>query len=132
MIARRLGHRVLLLEKGKHPRFAIGESSTPLANLLLEELSTKYDLPAVMPLCKWGSWQRSYPNLACGLKRGFTFYHHEFDKPWSPQTDRRNQLLVAASPHDEIADIADLFLDGPSGEILPKVVQAMREIRDIP
>ena len=36
MIARRLGHRVLLLEKGKHPRFAIGESSTPLANLLLE------------------------------------------------------------------------------------------------
>ena len=28
-----LGYDVLLLERGTHPRFAIGESSTPLANL---------------------------------------------------------------------------------------------------
>jgi FADH2 O2-dependent halogenase len=34
MIARRLGLSVALLERGRHPRFAIGESSTPLANLL--------------------------------------------------------------------------------------------------
>ena len=27
--------RVVLVERGRHPRFAIGESSTPLANLLL-------------------------------------------------------------------------------------------------
>ena len=27
------GHRVALVERGRHPRFAIGESSTPLANL---------------------------------------------------------------------------------------------------
>jgi transcriptional regulator GlxA family with amidase domain len=31
MIARRLGHSVVLVERGRHPRFAIGESSTPLA-----------------------------------------------------------------------------------------------------
>ena len=36
--------RVALIERGRHPRFAIGESSTPLANLLLEELSDRYDL----------------------------------------------------------------------------------------
>jgi FADH2 O2-dependent halogenase len=35
IIARRLGRSVVLIERGKHPRFAIGESSTPLANLLL-------------------------------------------------------------------------------------------------
>src|SRR5437870_5781735 len=29
------GHGVALLERGTHPRFAIGESSTPLANLTL-------------------------------------------------------------------------------------------------
>src|SRR5437762_13768060 len=78
MIARRLGRSVVLLERGKHPRFAIGESSTPLANLLLAELAARYDLPRVMPLAKWGSWQRTYPEIGCGLKRGFTFYHHQF------------------------------------------------------
>ncbi len=102
MIARRLGLRVVLLEKGRHPRFAIGESSTPLANLLLEELATRYDLPRLKPLCKWGTWQKEYPEIACGLKRGFTFLHHENGKPFS--LARRDQLLVAASPHDAIAD----------------------------
>ena len=102
MIARRLGRSVVLLERGSHPRFAIGESSTPLANLLLEDLSTRYHLPNLKPLCKWGPWQRTYPHVGCGLKRGFTFYHHRFGQPVG--LDRENQLLVAASPHDEIAD----------------------------
>jgi tetracycline 7-halogenase / FADH2 O2-dependent halogenase len=83
---------------------AIGESSTPLANLLLEELATRYELPAIRPLAKWGSWQRAYPHLACGLKRGFTFYHHEPGTQDTADSDRSRQLLVAASPHDEIAD----------------------------
>ena len=104
MIARRLGRSVALIERGKHPRFAIGESSTPLANLLLEELAQRYDLPALSPLAKWGSWQRAHPEIACGLKRGFTFYHHQFDQSFTVDPDRRNQLLVAASPRDEIAD----------------------------
>src|ERR1043165_1185648 len=75
MIARRQGRSVILLERGQHPRFAIGESSTPLANLVLEELAARYSLPRLTPLTKWGSWQRTYPVVACGLKRGFTFYH---------------------------------------------------------
>jgi FADH2 O2-dependent halogenase len=104
MVAKRLGHSVVLIERGSHPRFAIGESSTPLANLLLEEIATNYDLPRLRPLCEWGSWQRAYPEITCGLKRGFTFYHHEFDRPWSRRPDRPNELLVAASPHDEVAD----------------------------
>ncbi len=104
MIARRLGFTVLLLERGRHPRVVIGESSTPLSNLLLEELSARYDLPAVKPLSKWGSWQQSYPDLACGLKRGFTFYHHTLGVENDVIHDRKNQLLVAASPHDAIAD----------------------------
>ena len=67
MIARRLGYSTLLLERGTHPRFAIGESSTPLANLLLEEMASRYDLAGVRPLCKWGSWQVNTPHVACGL-----------------------------------------------------------------
>lgn len=104
MIARRLGFTTALLERGRHPRFAIGESSTPLANLLLEEIAAEYDLPFLRPLSKWGTWQKQCPELACGLKRGFTFYHHTFDTPFAPDPLRQRQLLVGASPADEIAD----------------------------
>jgi len=104
MIARRLGRSVILLEKGQHPRFAIGESSTPLANLLLEEFALRYELPRLLPLAKWGSWQKEYPSLGCGLKRGFTFFHHTPGLPWREMPRRENQLLVAASPHDRVAD----------------------------
>ncbi|MBI1923466.1 tryptophan 7-halogenase [Candidatus Poribacteria bacterium] len=104
MIAQRLGRSVVLLERGTHPRFAIGESSSPLANLLLEELARRYDLPRLLPLTAWGSWQRTYPEIGCGLKRGFTFYHHAFGKRFAADPDRRDQLLVAASPNDEVSD----------------------------
>ncbi|HVV72292.1 MAG TPA: FAD-dependent oxidoreductase, partial [Verrucomicrobiae bacterium] len=104
MVARRLGFQVTLLERGRHPRFVIGESTTPLTNLLLEELSESYDLPALRPLCKWGTWQRQLPHLACGLKRGFTFYHHELDGGQEQAPGVERQLMVGASPRDEVAD----------------------------
>jgi FADH2 O2-dependent halogenase len=94
---RRRGKSVVLLERGRHPRFAIGESSTPLANLLLEELADRYDLPRLRPLSKWGTWQRAYPDVAGGKKRGFSFFVHGKQEAERP-------LLVAASPHDEVAD----------------------------
>jgi tetracycline 7-halogenase / FADH2 O2-dependent halogenase len=102
MIAQHLGLRVILLERERHPRVVIGESSTPLSNLLLEELATRYDLPALRPLSKWGSWQQSHPELACGLKRGFSFFHHTQDS--GGKIERKNQLLVAASPNNTIGD----------------------------
>jgi FADH2 O2-dependent halogenase len=96
--------RVVLVERGRHPRFAIGESSTPLANLLIEELADRYDLPRVRPFSKWGTWQRSRPDVACGLKRGFTFFFHQPGARFEDDADHRRQLMVAASPHDGIAD----------------------------
>jgi FADH2 O2-dependent halogenase len=104
MIARRLGKSVVLLERGKHPRFAIGESTTPLSNLLLEELSVRYGLPNLLPLCKWGTWRKAYPDVACGLKRGFTFYRQQPGRRAPMDLDRQDQLLVAASPNDAIGD----------------------------
>ena len=81
-----------------------GKNHEMLANLLIEELAARYDLPRVAPLSKWGAWQRTHPGLACGLKRGFTFYHHQPGQPWRSAPGRPNELLVAASPHDGIAD----------------------------
>jgi tetracycline 7-halogenase / FADH2 O2-dependent halogenase len=105
MIARRLGRSVVLIERGSHPRFAIGESSTPLANLLLERLARCYGLERLLPLTKWGPWQKAYPHLACGLKRGFTFYHHVAGRRFAGAADRSDQLLVEASGADAVADM---------------------------
>lgn len=104
LLARRVGRSVVLIEKGTHPRFAIGESSSPVANLLLEDLCRRYELPRLAPLSAWGSWQNRYPEIGCGLKRGFTFYGHRAGLPFASDPARRDQLLVAASPRDEVAD----------------------------
>lgn len=103
MIARRLGRSVILLERGRHPRVVVGESSTPLSNLLLESLAARYNLPEVNQLTKWGVWQDTHPELACGLKRGFSFFHHVLGEE-NLEVSRERQLLVAASPRDQISD----------------------------
>jgi len=104
MALARRGRRVALVERGRHPRFVIGESTTPLTNLLLEEIADEYDLPRVRAFSKWGTWQRARPDVACGLKRGFTFLFHRSGQRFEEDSAHERQLLVAASPHDHVAD----------------------------
>jgi FADH2 O2-dependent halogenase len=104
LVLQRIGRHPVLLERGRHPRFAIGESSTPLANLVLEQLSRDYDLPRLFGFTEYGRWQKSYPEIPVGLKRGFTFYQHERGKPFRPTPEHANEMLVAASPEDEVGD----------------------------
>ena len=104
LVLQRIGRQPLLIERGTHPRCAVGESSTPLANLILEELSRTYDLPRLFPFTEYGRWQQAYPKIACGLKRGFTFIKHQPGQDWQPAVDHANELLVAASPTDEVGD----------------------------
>src|SRR5579871_7036437 len=111
MVARRLGLSVVLLERGKHPRFAVGESTSTLANLLIEQIARRYDLPHLLPLTSYGPWKRTYPDVVCGLKRGFTYFHHVAGRPYRAASDRDNQLAVAASPRDEVSDMHWLRAD---------------------
>lgn len=104
MVARKLGLSVLLIERGQHPRFAIGESTSPLTNLLIEQIAERYDLPRLLPIASFGSWRRAYPNIVCGLKRGFTYYAHEAGQSHRKNEDHSTQLQVAANPNDELAD----------------------------
>jgi FADH2 O2-dependent halogenase len=102
---------VVLLERGRHPRFALGESSTPLANLALEEISRDFDLPWLLPLAEYGTWKQTYPDIPVGLKRGFTFAKHHAGRAFEPDALHRNELLVAASPADAVADTQWLRAD---------------------
>ena len=95
------GRRVLLLERGSHPRFALGESSTPLAAIALERLAERYGQPDLRDLAAHGRWIRRLPSLRCGLKRGFSFYDHHGA---APDLGPSSRFLVAASPNADVAD----------------------------
>jgi len=98
------GYDVVLVERGTHPRFAIGESSTPLANLSLERIGIRYGLPDCYRLATHGRWLANFPELRRGLKRGFTYYRHHPDQPFANRGLDSERLLVAASPHNSLSD----------------------------
>jgi tetracycline 7-halogenase / FADH2 O2-dependent halogenase len=100
----RHGLDVLLVDRGRHPRFAIGESSTPLASLCLDRLGRTYGQRDLTHLATHGRWTRHLPHLRTGLKRGFTFYRHEPGRPFGNRDHNGARLLVAASPNDAVAD----------------------------
>ena len=99
-----LGYHVVMFERGTHPRFAIGESSTPLGNLSLERLGQRYGMVDCYQLATHGRWLANHPELRRGLKRGFTFYRHHPDEPFTDRGLESERLLVAASPDDSLAD----------------------------
>ena len=104
MLLHRIGIRPVLIDRGSHPRFAIGESSTPVTNLVLEDLARRYDLPRIGPLANYVRWKQIYPEVVCGLKRGFSYFHHTFDRDFRPCANHSNELLVAASVSNDDAD----------------------------
>ena len=99
-----LGYEVVLFERGTHPRFAIGESSTPLANLSLERLGRRYGLSDCYRLATHGRWLEHFPQLRRGLKRGFTFYRHHPGQSFANRGLDSERLMVAASPNATQAD----------------------------
>ena len=104
LMAAQNGCKVLLIEKGSHPRIVIGESTTPLTNLMLEEIARDFDLPFLLDFAQWGKWKSAHPDIRVGLKRGFGFYNHRH-APTHKSADMWDQeLMVAASPNQQIAD----------------------------
>ena len=103
-VARATGHDVTLVERGAHPRFVLGESSTPLAAIALERLAARYGLDDLRQLAAYGRWTAHLPEVRRGLKRGFTFHLHRKGQPYRNDATNSDRLLVAASPDDAIAD----------------------------
>ena len=96
--------RVVMIDSTSHPRFAIGESSTPIADIVLRRLGRTYDLPELVSLSTWGSWQRDHHRVTCGCKRGFSYFAHSLGHEFSEPSLGDRSLLVAASSHDDVAD----------------------------
>lgn len=115
MLAQR-GRKVAIVDRDHFPRFAVGESSTPIASRVIEQIAANFGLPELLPLATWGQWRRCIPHIGGGLKRGFTYLDHraDGDKRDGAKLDGFNdrdstmapsrRLLVAASLSDEVGD----------------------------
>jgi hypothetical protein len=91
MLLQRIGLSAVLIDRARHPRFAIGESSTPTADLILLQLAREYDLPRIAPLAKYGTWQAVYPEVVCGIKRGFSYFHHQSGQPFATDSEHSTE-----------------------------------------
>lgn len=82
-ILARHGFDVVMIEKGSHPRFAIGESTAPETSGWLKALATRFDVPELALL---GTFPQTYRKVAptCGVKRHFGFVHHDPGRPVDP------------------------------------------------
>lgn len=90
------GVRVVMVESGVHPRFAVGESTIPHTSLLSSILAERYGVPELDVI--------AYPERiaaevcsTCGVKRGFGYAYH---RP-GEEHDPAEGLLVGTSSKDE-------------------------------
>jgi len=92
-ILARHGLKILLLDSVAHPRFAIGEATTPDTNLRLKLLSVKYDLPEIDHLSAFEPL-RDNVSPACGVKRAFSFLYHRDGQEQQPLESQQYPTLA--------------------------------------
>jgi tetracycline 7-halogenase / FADH2 O2-dependent halogenase len=90
--------KVLMLDSETHPRFAIGEATTPDTNFRLKLLSLKYDLPEISHLSAFHP-TRDFVSPACGVKRAFSFlYQREGEEQIATETHQYPTLAAPMGP----------------------------------
>jgi FADH2 O2-dependent halogenase len=83
-ILARHGTKVLLLDGGSHPRFAIGESTIPYTLVTLRTLAERYDVPEISALASFTETTQALgPRF--GVKRHFGFLMHKENTPQNPR-----------------------------------------------
>ncbi|WP_158675797.1 NAD(P)/FAD-dependent oxidoreductase [Nocardia stercoris] len=83
--------KVLLIDSGTHPRFAIGESTIPYATSTMHVLAERYRVPELAPLSNFKD-TATHVSTMCGQKQNFGFVYHEPDAP--PAAEKANQVMV--------------------------------------
>lgn len=83
-ILARNGARVLLVDAGTHPKFAIGESTIPYTLVALRTISERYDVPEIKTLATFTNSTRVLgPKF--GVKKHFGFLLHHEGRPQDPR-----------------------------------------------
>lgn len=89
----RNGVRVLLLDAGTHPRFAVGESTIPYTSAMTKIVAARYQVPEIEALVGFSNVHDQVTTM-CGQKQNFGFIYHRDGQPQVP--DEVNQLVISA------------------------------------
>jgi FADH2 O2-dependent halogenase len=95
ILARR-GARVLLLDRGEHPRFALGESTVPHTSMLMRIMADRFGVPEIKH-CSAFDTIRKKVTSSCGVKRNFGFVYHRQGEPQRAQ--EATQSVISEYPH---------------------------------
>jgi tetracycline 7-halogenase / FADH2 O2-dependent halogenase len=94
----RHGLGVLVIDAGRHPRFAVGESTIPYTSTMMRLISERYDVPEIKSLSTFESVQADV-STNCGVKRNFGFLYHEPGRAHNPA--RAHQFPISKIAHTE-------------------------------
>jgi len=92
-ILARGGLSVLMVEADTHPRFTIGEATTPDTNFRLKMLGHKYDVPEINFLSTFHEL-RDNVGSSCGTKRAFSFLYHREGQEQNPEESYQYPTLA--------------------------------------
>lgn len=89
------GQKVLVLEAGVHPKFSVGESMILETSECMRALAHFYDVPELANFSSENYLK--YAGTSHGVKRHFSFIHHEIDKPLDIR--RTIQAIIPKEPY---------------------------------
>jgi FADH2 O2-dependent halogenase len=94
----RNGVRVLIVDAGLHPRFAVGESTIPYTSALTRLISARYHVPEIAHLATYKDI-RDHVSRNCGWKKNFGFVYHRPGQAQNPA--EANQLVLPVALQTE-------------------------------
>jgi len=87
------GWRVLLLDSACHPRFAIGEATTPDISFLMKIVATRFDIPELNNLTTFHRL-RDNVSSSCGIKKSFSFLYQRDGEDQNPEESHQFPTLA--------------------------------------
>ena len=120
----RQGFRVLLLEKGTHPRFAVGEAMQPQSSMLMWILGERFDVPEIGNI---SSTEKILTRVTrnCGVKKTFGFLYHEEGKTQDPA-----QAHLLVPPQTPLVSESHLFRQDIDEYLMQAAVKYGADYRD--
>ena len=92
LILAKYGTKVLIIEAGTHPRFALGESTVRHTFRMMKIIGERFDIPEIKEKFSSGEQVHKYVSSQCGEKRNFGFVYHRKGMHQIP--DEANQLVI--------------------------------------
>jgi FADH2 O2-dependent halogenase len=77
LVLAKLGYDVMLIERGTHPRFALGESGTPALSRKMRFISRTYGIPELEEMATYDGIKASGNGVLCGPKEMFQYFVHQ-------------------------------------------------------